>query len=392
MRSERPQGSRIRWDVRGHWLAAAVVTSCALSPAVARAQGGGTIDGVVRDAAGAPVLGAVVGVAGSASAVRTDEDGRFVLRNVAAGSTRVGVRRLGFEPAHTITMVPSGGAVTVTIRLVPVATTLAAVRVTARPEAFEGRLAGFERRRARGAGNYIGRERIANANSRSVIDMLRTAPSVRIVRGAPGQPYQAVRFRGAKCAPLLFIDGVPASAGEFDMNMIDLTTLDAIELYPSLSSIPPEFLGPRGTDQCGVIAVWSRPFRPRPVSEVRVADPQALVDSGHAYPADSVDVVAQLDQQSAEPAYPDGMWRQGQGGHVVAEFVVDTSGSVEMNTVVIVSATTREFAEAVRGALATASFAPAMRNGRAVRQVVHQPFDFIAPDPSREGAGPPSPR
>jgi protein TonB len=63
----------------------------------------------------------------------------------------------------------------------------------------------------------------------------------------------------------------------------------------------------------------------------------------------------------------------------VAEFVVDTLGRVEREHFGIVSSTNALFTEAVSQAVRAVVFRPAMRQGRKVRQLVRQPFDFVPP-------------
>jgi TonB family protein len=60
----------------------------------------------------------------------------------------------------------------------------------------------------------------------------------------------------------------------------------------------------------------------------------------------------------------------------VAEFVVDTAGMVDPATVEILSSTDDRFSDAVREALPSAHFAPALRRGRRVRQLVQLPISF----------------
>jgi hypothetical protein len=62
---------------------------------------------------------------------------------------------------------------------------------------------------------------------------------------------------------------------------------------------------------------------------------------------------------------------------VLTEYVVDTLGRVELETVGIISSTDPQFSVAVRRALAEWAYAPAVLQGRLVRQVVHQPFEFV---------------
>jgi protein TonB len=79
---------------------------------------------------------------------------------------------------------------------------------------------------------------------------------------------------------------------------------------------------------------------------------------------------------SAAPIYPPKLLQSGIEGSVEAEFVVDTTGRVDLSTVSVVNSTDEEFTESVRTALAGAAFRPAWRNLRKVRQLVHQRFSF----------------
>jgi TonB family protein len=82
---------------------------------------------------------------------------------------------------------------------------------------------------------------------------------------------------------------------------------------------------------------------------------------------------------SAKPLeipYPPSLFAAHTRGTVVAEFVVDGDGRVEKETFGIVSSTHPLFTDAVRRAVAGARFTPALKGGRTVRQLVHQPFEF----------------
>ena len=167
------------------------------------------------------------------------------------------------------------------------------------------------------------------------------------------------------------MDGFPATAGEFDVDMIDLQSIEGIEVYAGMASVPAVFTAPRDLDRCGVIAVWSRPSRPKR-SELRPREPEVL----EAYTADDVDVVARPDSASASPVYPDSLFRGGIAGKVVVEFVVDTLGAVEPESIEVLASSDSLFTEAVRDALIRAHFVPARRKGRGVRQIVQYPFVF----------------
>jgi TonB family protein len=63
---------------------------------------------------------------------------------------------------------------------------------------------------------------------------------------------------------------------------------------------------------------------------------------------------------------------------VVAEFVVDAEGKIEPGTLSIVSSTHQLFSVAAARALQAATYIPATKDGKAVRQVVQQPVRFAS--------------
>jgi TonB family protein len=98
--------------------------------------------------------------------------------------------------------------------------------------------------------------------------------------------------------------------------------------------------------------------------------------------SDSVFTVLQVDRMveryeaSAAPIYPPRLSAAGKEGRVQASFVVDTTGRVDMASVQVLASDDPEFTESVRTALGEMRFHPAMRGGRAVRQLVEQRFSF----------------
>ena len=91
--------------------------------------------------------------------------------------------------------------------------------------------------------------------------------------------------------------------------------------------------------------------------------------------------VDQVAKPLGEPpiVYPPMLRRQRIEGVAVAEFVVDTLGRVDANSVRIVSATHTLFANAARAALPRARYAPAELEGRKVPQIVVLPVRFVQP-------------
>ncbi len=97
---------------------------------------------------------------------------------------------------------------------------------------------------------------------------------------------------------------------------------------------------------------------------------------------DSVFSILEVDSQvvryasSAAPNYPPSLLKAGIEGAVESEFVVDTTGTVDLTSVKILFATDPEFTRAVQDALYEMRFRPAIRGNQKVRQLVHQRFSF----------------
>ena len=76
------------------------------------------------------------------------------------------------------------------------------------------------------------------------------------------------------------------------------------------------------------------------------------------------------------PRYPVDLRNKFVSGEVIVQFVVDTTGRADMNTLRVQLATDPGFAEAVQAALPAMQFFPARIEQRLVRQVVFMPFSF----------------
>ena len=76
------------------------------------------------------------------------------------------------------------------------------------------------------------------------------------------------------------------------------------------------------------------------------------------------------------PQYPEALRSSGQEGEVLAEFVVNENGRVEMSTFKVLNSSNPAFTASVRKALSGMRFRPAKIGGRSVSQVVQQPFQF----------------
>jgi protein TonB len=78
----------------------------------------------------------------------------------------------------------------------------------------------------------------------------------------------------------------------------------------------------------------------------------------------------------AKPRYPESLRSAGIDGLVLVEFVVDTTGRVDMNSVKIVSSTHDLFSRSVREALGNFRFRPAESGGHRIPALAQMPFQF----------------
>jgi Gram-negative bacterial TonB protein C-terminal len=77
-----------------------------------------------------------------------------------------------------------------------------------------------------------------------------------------------------------------------------------------------------------------------------------------------------------KPKYPSVLESSGLTGEVQAQFVVRTTGKVDMDTFKVLNSTHELFTQAVRSVLPKMQFSPASIGGRLVNQVVQQSFPF----------------
>ncbi|MGI8510016.1 MAG: TonB family protein [Gemmatimonadaceae bacterium] len=371
-------------------LAVVALGSICLPLRSAAAQG--QIAGVVRDTSGAGIAGAEISIAGSDSRAESDEDGKFLFSRVPAGEAAIRVRRLGFTPTSASVVVRDNATAPLSIKVTEVAQALRPVVVHAQQHRTDtGYLAGFYERRDRGFGRFITGEQIQKRNPLELTDMLRMVPGLHVSSSGIGDA--SVRIRGNRCAPLVWIDGMPAAAAEFDIDAISPMSVAGVEIYSGIASVPANFVLPFGRTPCGTILIWSRQGertqgKHDPVTAAQLAK---MVASLQAYTADRVDEPARMDAAApVAPVYPESLYRARVPGRVVVEFVVDTTGHAETETIGVVSATDPLFTEAVRRALADARFKPARVAGHPVPQIVRQPFTFVFPAdmPGKSGARP----
>ena len=363
---------------------AAVLVAASLSalPRHIRAQDlpAGAISISVRDSLGRSISGAELTVDGTGVRGVTDERGELRFSAVRGGPATIKVRRLGFQPVSVDVMVDQRVPAASIITLLAIPQRLAPIVVKGGAN-YNGRMAGFYQRRDLGIGHFVSREKLEHDNPSQLSDVFRRLPGVHVT--STRFIRNAIRFRGngTNCWPLVWLDGAPLPTAEFDIDFLTPNSIEGIEVYSGISQIPPQFMGSRGLGSCGVIVVWSREGERRqkkakkPVTATQLAE---MVASLKIYTPEQVDVQARADSGSRpQPLYPETLLFTGVPGHVLAEFVIDTLGRVELDTFGVISSTNPNFTAAVQRALPDWAYAPALLNGKRVRQLVQQPFAFV---------------
>ena len=119
---------------------------------------------------------------------------------------------------------------------------------------------------------------------------------------------------------------------------------------------------------------------PRPATQPRAAG--ARPQSGPPHVVDGTYFEFQVEKPVAPapgnmgPRYPEELKKAKVEGTVLAQFVVDTTGLVEMDSFKVLKSDHDLFTQAVKAALADMKFLPAQVGGRAVKQLVQAPFQF----------------
>jgi TonB family protein len=96
----------------------------------------------------------------------------------------------------------------------------------------------------------------------------------------------------------------------------------------------------------------------------------------------NVEESAVRSEGSAAPIYPPELIAQGVEGSVLTNFVIDTTGRADPQTIEVVQSAHPLFEQSVRTAIPGMRFSPAMVRGRRVRQVVEQRFQFRITPPA----------
>lgn len=235
-------------------------------------EGSASVHGTVRAAeSGEPIQNAVVILDGEAQAALTDSAGSFMLARLDPGRHLLEVSHLGRRSKQVTVDLAAGQAVEVSLSVEIEPVELPGLEVSVERR-VDGKMAGFYRRMERGAGHFITSDELAKIPGHRVSGAMRRVPNVNVRpcdqagSGAPPgcmrvsmrRKAPSIRFSGQNCQPHYYLDGarIQLPRDEGGVNALDLTQLEAVEVYRGPSEIPAQYGG--SDAQCGVVLFWTR--------------------------------------------------------------------------------------------------------------------------------------
>jgi hypothetical protein len=192
--------------------------------------------------------------------VEADSTGRFEATFKGHEAVRLRAERIGYAAATTPLLNFDGrNYFQVELRLDTDAVLLAPLEVVVWSEVDPSPLLdNFRRRLDTGQGIYITRAQIDARRPMFMSDMLRAVPGLTLEGEGTGSRPRLLSSR-QNCPSQIFVDGLLMSRPGADVRLDDLvtpTSVEGIEIYRGMATIPPEFLNPQA--RCGVVAVWTR--------------------------------------------------------------------------------------------------------------------------------------
>lgn len=210
----------------------------------------GTIAGVVLRGPGMPVAGARI-VMDEVPEALSDDEGRFAISGVPAGTRQLQVLSVGTEPVSRVVDVAVSRTSDLVVHMDRM-TTLAAARITGSP--FIRHMAeGLASRQKLSFGAFLDSTDFAgHGTTRTAFEGV-----AGLVVRPVGRQYALLLKESAanQCAANLFVDGVRQMDQERLWSLAP-DEVKAVEIYRRGTLVPPEFQVQRSN--CGSVAVWTR--------------------------------------------------------------------------------------------------------------------------------------
>lgn len=132
----------------------------------------------------------------------------------------------------------------------------------------------------------------------------------------------------------------------------------------------------RGDDGDQTAAARDSSARPHISTVCPAPDAKRNAALAGAIENDSADRKAEPVPPMPQFRYPDELAQAGIGGKALADFVVDTAGLVDLNSVAVIESSDSRITEGICLYLAASRFSPGVEGGAKVRTRVRIPFNF----------------
>ena len=258
-----PRSRNIAWAVAG----LAILTAWVPRPAAAQTLAGLVLEAGTDRAVPFSELTVLDTLGNTVASGFADGGGAFSIKLQYGGSYQIYAQRLGYYAAVSPTLeLKYRETLELAIRLQPKPFESDSLTVEVSSQLPSLDRVGFYDRQRSGIGTFYSRlEIVGMIGLRSVADVVREAPGVRIVSDNFGKDRVTLRNTvGGQCIPMLILDGIAVNPPWEDMLEVD--DLDGVEVYPRPAQVPSRFQAlvpmrdPRSSNaaQCGLLVAWTR--------------------------------------------------------------------------------------------------------------------------------------
>ena len=218
-----------------------------------RLTGTATVTGTVRGAGGRPVPNVEIRVLNAQPSTRTDEDGRYTLGGLPAGTQLLLVRRIGYLIGDVAVELRPGRSILQDVELLRVVS-LDSMRVIAQ----RARYAEFEEnRRNNPFGRFLTLDQIEARHVLEVGELLEHIAGFSVRGSGPDAVVYSNSARASRsnCTEAnVVIDG----SDHAHINYVPPKEVGALEAYPEAAGAPSQYRA-----ECGLIVIWTKRHIPR---------------------------------------------------------------------------------------------------------------------------------
>ncbi|MEO7102279.1 MAG: carboxypeptidase regulatory-like domain-containing protein [Gemmatimonadaceae bacterium] len=213
-------------------------------------RGTASLAGLVLGLQHEPLQGARISVLGTGLDAITGSNGRFVLKDLPAGTFSVEAHAIGLE-GHVIPIdFAPGTEKKIEITLDTKLQELSRVVIIGNIPKSRMDLEEFDRRRKSGVGHFYLASDLALRQATSLSDLLGSTMGVRVMPTKSGHSI----FLREGCSATIYLDGMKMLESSETIDNIPPNQIAGIEIYKGPLEEPPRY----GGNACGVILIWRK--------------------------------------------------------------------------------------------------------------------------------------